>query len=175
MFPLFHLAVPLGLSEIPYIKKNFRINRFSLLFGALSPDIFDKFLYFIGIGPGRFICHTLIFLISSTIMVFILSQLLRFKKSPNLNKSYNAIAISYFVGVSIHLLLDLPKVPLLYPFIPNIPITEGDKLIVWITKLITDPIVIITEISGLILILYVFFKNKLYHLKDMWYYLILTQ
>jgi hypothetical protein len=175
MFPLFHLGIPLGIFEIPYIQRKFKVNRFSLLIGAIIPDIIDKLLYFIGVGSGRFIGHTLLFLIGSTLIVFLISQLFRYKTSSHSNRMIYTIPISYFIGVLIHLTLDLPNVPFLYPFIPITTIPEGDKLALWLTRYFTNPLYISTELAGASLILFVIYNNKLYHLKQMWDFLILTK
>lgn len=174
MFPLFHLGVPLALSEIPYIRRKFKINRFALLVGAIIPDVIDKLLYFIGIGPGRFICHTLLFLFGSSLVLFLFTQLIEYVKASPKEKSAYFITMSFFAGMSIHLLLDLPKLPLFYPFIPYMPIPEGDKLASWIHKLLTHPNYISTELIGATLIIVIVNKKKLYHPKEMWNYLTLT-
>ena len=176
MFPLFHLAVPLFISEIPYIRKKFMINRFALLFGALIPDIIDKLLYFLGIGPGRYICHSLLFLFGSSLIIFLFTLVVKNLKLIEIDKNSYTVTFSYLLGISIHFILDLPKIPLFYPFISYIPISlEGDKLAIWINRLFTNPIYITTELTGAFIIIFIIVKYKLYYPKQMWNYLILTQ
>lgn len=175
MFPLFHLGLPLGLSEIPYIRNRFKINRLALSIGALFPDLIDKLLFFLGIGTGRYLAHTILMLLGTTLFLFLFSYLVQYLLSIGDKKSSLIVAISFFIGYFIHLMLDLPEIPLFYPFIPYIPYFEGDKLNLWIYKLFNDPIVIITELTGFFLIIFVFYKNKLYHPKQIWNYFIMTQ
>jgi len=175
MFPLFHLAVPLAISEIPYIRRRFRINRFVLLVGAMIPDIIDKLLLFIELGSGRFISHTLLFLFSSSLILLLATHIVQYWNASNENKITYIIPASYFIGVLIHILLDLPEIPLLYPFIPYEFVYVEEPINYWFKVLLTNPVVLITEITGIFFILSVIVKNKLYHLKDMWHYLILTQ
>ncbi len=42
MFLLFHIALPLLIFEIPYIKDNFKINRLALIIGAVISDLIDN-------------------------------------------------------------------------------------------------------------------------------------
>ncbi len=174
MFPLFHIGLPLGVSEIPYIRKRFKMNRLALSIGAITPDLVDKFLLFTGFGPGRFICHTLLFLFGSALVVLLGTKLYYAKSSIKSEDNY-IIPVSYFIGVLFHLILDLPGVPLFYPFIPYDLTSEGNELVIWITRLFTNPIVIFTELTGAVLIVIIILKYRLYTLKEMWHYLIFNQ
>ena len=175
MFPLFHLGLPIGLSEIPYIRKRFKFNRLSLSIGALIPDLIDKLLLFTRIGSGRYISHTLLFLFGSSLILLLFSYLLQYIKKSDNEKYTCIVPFSYFIGILIHITLDLPKIPLLYPFIAYKFVIIDEPITHWVVVLFTDPIVIITELIGLIIIIIIFFKNKLYYPKKMWHYLILTQ
>ena len=60
----------------------------------------------------------------------------------------------------LHLILDLPNIPLFYPFIAYDFSYQGDPN--WFLTLMTNPIVQITEIIGASIILMIIIMNKLY-------------
>lgn len=136
--------------ELPQIKKKFQFNRFALVIGSLIPDIIDKALMFLSISSGRGYSHTLLFSVVSSLIVFFIT------------KRSKAISISYFLGTLLHLLLDLPYVPLFFPFIPYDFIYIEDPFGFWLYKLLHDPFTYITEIVGLIILIFVIINNKLY-------------
>ena len=105
MFPFFHIAVPLIVLEIPYIKSRFSFNRFTIIIASIFPDIIDKPLLFLSLGTGRGISHTLIFLLSSTLILYLIS------------KRNIIMTLSFLYGISFHFILDLPEVPLFYPLV----------------------------------------------------------
>lgn len=73
------------------------------------------------------------------------------------------MSLSLLIGMVFHLILDLPDVPLFYPFVSyNFWVLE-EPLFYWITKFFTDPVVILTEITGIGILIYIFITNKLYH------------
>ncbi|MFX1450533.1 MAG: hypothetical protein ACFFCM_06810, partial [Promethearchaeota archaeon] len=86
-------------------------------------------------------------------------------------KGNKSISFPYLIGILFHIVLDLPFVPLLYPFIPYDFYYIEDPLIYWLRKLITDPLVLITEITGIMLIIFIIKYNKLYHISDIKNYL----
>ncbi|MBD3216303.1 MAG: hypothetical protein GF311_27060 [Candidatus Lokiarchaeota archaeon] len=171
MFIFFHIAVPLLFFEIPKIKEKISINRFALLIGAVIPDLIDKPLVLLGWGSGRGISHSLLFLIISTSIVF-LGEAVQGRK-PFLRN--NILTISYLTGITIHILLDLPEVPLFYPFIPYPYSVEGNLILMWLENLILDPFNLFSELFGITVILYVIYRNKLYHIKNLWDYLTINQ
>ena len=159
MFPIFHVAVPLIIFELPLIKKKFEFNRFALIIGSLLPDIIDKFLLFLNLGSGRGISHTILFvLISSIILHFI-------------TKGRKSMSIPFFVGMVIHLILDLPEVPLFYPFIMYEFIMIEDPFGLWLYTLFNNPVVYLTEITGILIIIFILINNKLYSRKEITNYL----
>ena len=159
MFPIFHVAVPLIIFELPLIKKKFEFNRFSLIIGSLFPDIVDKSLLFLNLGSGRGISHTILFLlISFAILHFI-------------TKGSKSISIPFFVGMVIHLILDLPEVPLFYPFIMYEIIMTYDPFGQWLYTLFNNPVVYLTEIAGILILFFILIKNKLYNIKEIVSYL----
>ncbi|TXT61863.1 MAG: membrane protein of unknown function [Promethearchaeota archaeon] len=105
MFLIFHVAIPLLIFEIPYLKKHFKINRFCLALGAILPDIIDKLLLILfRLGDGRYIGHTLIFPCICLIGLLSMNELVfRLKKnqSNDLQKTY-IIPVSIFIGIFIH-------------------------------------------------------------------------
>jgi membrane-bound metal-dependent hydrolase YbcI (DUF457 family) len=171
MFIFFHLAIPLLIFEIPPIKDRISINRFALLIGAVIPDLIDKPLVLLGWGSGRGISHSLLFLIISTSIVF-LGEAVQRRKSFLRD---NIITISYLTGITIHLLLDLPEVPLFYPFIPYPYSVEGDLILMWLENLFLDPFNLFSELFGIMVIVFIIYKNKLYHFKDLWDYITINQ
>ncbi|GAH08840.1 unnamed protein product, partial [marine sediment metagenome] len=86
------------------IKKK-RVNRFALIIGSLFPDILDKTLLFLGLSSGRETFHSLFFIILSFLILFLIS------------KRNVSISFSFFIGTLFHLILDLPDIPLFFPFI----------------------------------------------------------
>lgn len=144
------MALPLILTEIPQIKK-LKINKFALIIGSLLPDIIDKPLLFLGLGTGRSVSHSLIFLLISFLFIHFFTK-----------KNWS-ISAPYLAAISLHLLLDLPDIPYFYPFISyEFPLVEV-AILHWFNKILTDPIVIITEITGFLFIIFIIMHNKLYH------------
>ncbi len=146
--------------ELPQIKKKFQFNRFALITGSLIPDLIDKALMFLSISSGRGYSHTLLFSVVSSLFVFLIT------------KRSKAISISYFIGTLLHLLLDLPDVPLLFPFIPYDFTYIEDPFGFWLYKLLHDPFTYITEISGLIILIFVIIINKLFSFNKITVYLL---
>ncbi|MFW9999104.1 MAG: metal-dependent hydrolase [Candidatus Hodarchaeota archaeon] len=158
MYLLFHIALPLILMEIPRIKQ-LRINKLSLIIGSILPDVIDKPLIFFGLGNGRNISHNLFFIILSFLI-------LHFSI-----KRKTSISFPFLIGLIFHIILDLPEVPLFYPFIPyEFPYIDN-PILFWFNKLWTDPLVFITEFIGLFFIVFIIINNKLYHTKDIRNYL----
>ena len=159
MFPIFHVAVPLALFEIPKIKRKFTINRFSLLIGALFPDIIDKSLLFLGIFSGRGISHTLLFVGIASLILYIISR----GNSP--------VTIPFLIGNVFHLLLDLPYVPIFYPFFDFDFIMTEDPIDHWLYSLFNDPKVYGTELIGIGILIGITISNKLYNFNKIVFYL----
>ena len=144
--------------EIPIIKK-YKINRWALIIGSLLPDIIDKPILLLGLGNGRFFSHNLLFIIISFLLVFLISK-------RNLE-----ISFPFLIGLAIHLILDLPYVPLFYPFITYNFKTVEEPLKYWFNALFTNPIVLTTEIIGFAILIFILIHNKLYHTEDIKNYL----
>ncbi len=179
MLFLFHMAIPLIIFEIPYLKNRFEVNRLTILIASLLPDIIDKIFLFFSVGDGRFISHSLFFLVISVLLIFLVNKALLLTRFSEKIKNSYSIAISFFIGTFIHLLLDLPNIPLFYPFIEYhvyyyFPYF-GAAVNSWITEFLSNPILISTEIIGLILLVFIIINNKLYSLKKMWQYFSKTQ
>lgn len=161
MFLLTHIAVPLTIFEFPYIKKKFSFNRFALILGSIFPDLIDKTLMFFGLESGRGISHSLIF----NFLLFI-SVVLIFKKK--------SIYLPFVIGISFHLILDMPELPLFYPFvIYNFPILK-DPLLFYIHRLFTYPPVIITESLSLVALIIISIKNHLFNWTNLKNYIFKT-
>lgn len=149
IFPIFHIAIPLIITEIKFIKQ-LKINRFYLLIGSILPDIIDKPIAIFGLGSGRSFSHNIFFILISFLLLFFISK-------RNLN-----ISLSFLLGLIFHILLDLPYIPLFYPFIPYDSIIIDDPLSYYVQKILTDPVVIITELTGIVILIIIVFRNKLY-------------
>lgn len=159
MFPIFHIAIPLVLFEVPQIKQKMKVNRFSLIIGALLPDIVDKSWLLLGLSSGRGFSHTLIFLMASFLGLFAIT------------KGNKPVSYSFLIGTLSHILLDLPYVPLFYPFVLyEFPILE-DPIPYWLNVLFTNPIVFITEIIGIGILLFIVVNNRLFSIKEIINYL----
>ncbi len=97
MYPLGHIGITLLLGRIVSEKLKIPLNVKLILIASILPDILDKPLGIVGMGGGRFIFHSLIFVV---LMYFIRKEL--------------------FFGCAVHLILDRmweePDV-LLFPFL----------------------------------------------------------
>lgn len=83
-----------------------------------------------------------------------------------------AISIPFLIGVISHLLLDLPEVPFFYPFIQYDYEIIEDPFWYWLTNFFRNPVVLTTEIIGIIILLFILIRNKLYNLKEIVNYII---
>ena len=159
MFPLFHIAFPLLIFEMPQIKKKYRVNRLALIIGSILPDIIDKSFLFLQISSGRGYSHTLLFVLLFSAFIFLIS------------KRNKALSLSLLIGLVFHLILDLPYVPIFYPFIPYDFSMVHDPLPLWIHTLMTDPKVYLTEIIGGFILGFIIINNKLYSIEEITNYL----
>ena len=130
MYPLAHIGVALLLAKL--FEKRLKLKDYRVVaLGSMLPDLIDKPLTIIGIGPGRFVAHSLIFTVAATIV----SRELGF-------------------GCATHLILDRiweePKV-LFFPFL-GIPPTVHHTIYDFIRVLLTNRTVQASEIVGLICI-----------------------
>ncbi len=153
-FPIFHVAFPLLIFELPLIKRKYEFNRFALIVGSLLPDIVDKPLLFMNLGSGRGISHTILFILISFMILHLIV-----KKKMN-------ISVPFLLGMAFHLLLDLPEVPLFYPFIEYEYILIEDPFELWLNNLFNNPIVYLTEIAGFLILIFILINNRLFNSKD---------
>jgi hypothetical protein len=116
-------------------------------------------MLFLNLGSGRGISHTILFIVLSFIILHIATK----------GKSY--ISLPFLIGMVIHLVLDLPEVPLFFPFITYDFTIIEDPLWYWIYKLFNDPLVYLTEIGGILIFIFILVGNKLFSVKDIWDYL----
>jgi len=115
-------------------------------------------MLFLNLGSGRGISHTILFTLLSFIILHIATK----------RKSF--ISLPFLIGMVTHLVLDLPEVPLFFPFIEYDFIMIEDPLSYWFYKLFNDPLVYLTEISGILIILSILIGNKLFSVKAIWDY-----
>ena len=139
MFPIFHIFVPVFICElcIRHKKlKNVPIYRFWLIIGAILPDLIDKPLsiLFPTIFSGRGVGHApFVGLILCGLLYFLLKR--------------RELAISLGIGISIHILLDLPgQIPWFWPFV-EYPILPAD-INSYLYTLLHNPLIITTETIG---------------------------
>lgn len=158
IFPFFHIAIPLLIFEIPQIKKKYRINRLSLIIGSFFPDLADKLILFLKLSNGRGYFHSLSLVFICFSILFLIS------------KRNNSISVPFLIGALLHLILDLPSIPLFYPFIMYDFSYRGDPD--WISTLLTSPTVQITEIIGFSIISIIIIKNKLFRREELKEFLI---
>ncbi len=125
----------------------------------MFPDIMDKTLLFLQLGSGRDYFHSIFILLLCFGILFFITRG---------NKS---ISFSFFIGTLFHLLLDLPAIPLFYPFVEYDKVIVKEPIPLWINTLLTDPIVQLTEIAGGIILLYVLINNRLYKSGELVMYL----
>lgn len=154
-FPIFHVTVPLIIFEVPIIKRKFEFNRFALIIGSLLPDIIDKSLLFLNLGNGRGFSHSILFIVISFVILHLVV-----KRKTN-------ISYPFLLGLSFHLVLDLPEVPLFYPFIVYEFLVVEDPIGLWLYKLFNDPLVYLTEITGILILFFILINNKLFNRKDL--------
>jgi membrane-bound metal-dependent hydrolase YbcI (DUF457 family) len=128
------------------------------IIGSLLPDIIDKSLMFLGLGSGRGFSHTLLF-----VAVFYAISFLLFKRKT-------IIPNSLAIGILFHLLLDLPEIPLFFPFINYQFIYLEDPLGGWLFSLLNEPIVQITEALGILILITIVFHHKLFGLRKIFYF-----
>jgi len=162
IFLIFHVAIPLVIFEIPFIKQKYEFNRLTLIIGALFADLVDKSLMLMGLGTGRGISHTLIFTLVSFSILFLLT------------KGNKPISLSFLIGSSFHLILDLPEIPLFFPLIMYDYTILEDPFGSWLYTLLNDPLVLTTEIVGITILIIILFSNKLYNLKEITNFMIKT-
>ena len=55
MFPIGHIGISVSVGRL------FRFNLAVVAFTAILPDLVDKPLWLLGVGEGRFIAHSLLF------------------------------------------------------------------------------------------------------------------
>ena len=160
MYPIFHRAIPLLLFELPYIKKNFKVNRFALIIGSMFPDFFDKILEFLGLGSGKGIFHTVLFAVIAFLIIFAATK-------RNLS-----ISIPFLIGILFHLPLDEPLVPYFWPLYPTEFVEMSEQpLQLWLITLLLYLIVPITEIIGGLILLVIIVHYKLYSISKLTAYL----
>jgi len=115
-------------------------------------------MLFLNLGSGRGISHTILFIALSFIILHIATK----------RKSF--ISLPFLIGMVTHLILDLPEVPLFFPFIEYDFLMIEDPLSYWFYKLFNDPLIYLTEIGGILILLYILVENKLFGIKKIWDY-----
>ena len=116
-------------------------------------------MLFLNLGSGRGISHTIFFATACFIILHLIT------------KRNSFVSLPFLIGMATHLLLDLPEVPLFFPFIPYDFLMLEDPFSFWLYKLFNDPFIYLTEISGVLIISCILIGNKLYSVKNIWDYL----
>lgn len=148
MGPLGHLGITLGAAHISNRAPRLELNLWVVAFAALLPDLVDKPLYLLGIGEGRYVGHTLLF-------VCVVAAAVSLK-----NKMYG---LSLLFGAVLHLLFDWGGfVPWLYPFISYDFVIDFDPAGIYARLsglfdiaegVYYSPLSLATELIGLLVIL----------------------
>jgi len=112
-------------------------------------------MLFLNLGSGRGISHTVLFILLSFMVLHIATK----------RKSF--ISLPFLIGMVAHLVLDLPEVPLFFPFIMYDFIIIEDPLWHWFYKLFNDPLVYLTEIIGILILIFILLNNRLFNRKDL--------
>jgi hypothetical protein len=149
MFILFHIFTPLIIFDHPKIIDRFSVNRLCLILGSLLPDLIDKPLNLLGIFNGRSFFHAPILWLT----IWGIGILFLHKKD---------IVNGMGIGTIIHLALDLPLIPFLWPIIQYDFSFIENYMNNWLWTIIHDPIIIITEILSLIGLIYLIIKHRLF-------------
>jgi hypothetical protein len=113
----------------------------------------------LGVADGRYFSHNILFVLFSFLIVHLIT------------KGNKYISLPFLGGLTSHIVLDLPLVPLFYPFVSYSFYEIEEPLIFWVEKLWLDPLVIVTEIAGILFIIFIIIYNKLYHFSDITDYL----
>ncbi len=77
------------------------------------------------------------------------------------------ISFMFLLGLTSHLILDLPEVPLFYPFIAYEFIVVEEPIGLWLYNLFNDPRVYLTEIAGILILIFILINNRLFNRKDL--------
>ena len=125
----------------------------------MFPDIVDKTLLLLKLSNGRSYFHSFLFVFLSFLVLFLIF------------KGNKEVSLSFLIGMLFHLLLDLPNIPLFYPFIFYDFAYTDDPIAHWTTTLFTNPIVQITEIIGLGILIFITAKYRLYKIDEIFKYL----
>jgi len=130
MYLLGHLGVTLA------IGYPLRLPWMIVAFSVLLPDMMDKGLYYLGIGCGRFISHSLVFALA----LGLLFCLINFR-----------CGLWAFLGSGLHLIEDLPGfIPWFYPLVSyDFPRTQFDPVGGYF-----NIVNFITDLIGLLLLVY---------------------
>ena len=112
-------------------------------------------MLFLNLGSGRGISHTILFTLLSFIILHVATK----------RKSF--ISVPFLIGMVTHLALDLPEVPLFFPFIEYDFLMIEDPLSYWLYKLFNDPLVYLTEITGVLILTFILINNRLFNRKDL--------
>ena len=141
MFLLFHVMVPL-LLVFPFRKLKVKYNLFWLVVGSIISDVIDKPASFFNVWSGRGVAHTLLFFITSFIVL----------QSTTKDKIKTS---SYGIGFIIHIIMDLPLPVFFYPLTGDInfmlnPYMNFGKIDYFMNLLLSNSMLIITESIGFI-------------------------
>jgi hypothetical protein len=148
MFVFFHVAVPLLVMEIPYLQSRLSMQRFALIIGSMIPDILDKPVALLGYSSGRGFFHAPFLWLAVWFALYVMIK----------NKS---IANGIGIGAFFHIFLDIPAIPWFWPFVQYDFFFTYDHFGAWLYALTHNPIVISTEIFGLLFLIFLTFRYQL--------------
>lgn len=138
MLFLGHIGITAFVSSMVYLSA------LGGILGALLPDVIDKGLFTLGYAPcSRFIAHSIFFFPVAGVIAYIITR----------NKKF---ALAVALGALLHLLQDMhDDVPFLYPLKDYAFFATCGQI-----KIIFSQYIIITEIMGGVLTLFVFGFSK---------------
>jgi membrane-bound metal-dependent hydrolase YbcI (DUF457 family) len=121
----------------------------------MFPDFVDKTFLFLNLTNGRWYFHSLLFVFLSFLILYLVSR------------GNKPISFPFLIGMVFHLILDLPDVPIFYPFISYEYKRVDDPISHWVATLLTDPVVQITEITGAMVLIFIGIHNKINNLEEL--------
>jgi hypothetical protein len=159
MLLIFHFLIPFLICKgLLYIKKDLEIDFMYLFVGSLLADFIDKPLSILGISNGRGIAHTLLFTFTIFSLIFAYTQ-------------ETSKILPFLFGQILHLLMDLPMVPLFYPFIKyewsiiSFPLSISSQSLIhcqighYISLIFSNSLYLIIELCGVFTFSTLFIKK----------------
>ncbi len=152
LYPFFHVFFPISVLVLTRLDVKLKLDRLAFSIALMLSDLVDKMLMWTAGTSGRSWAHNLFFLAVMGI--------------PFLLAGRYSLARSMWLGIFLHLLLDIPSVPWLFPFVDYdlwawISPEYSGGFWDWILHGITNPITLVTEIGGTACLFWLISRYKL--------------